>query len=283
MLAQTDGVVVPTKPMPTVLGLATDRRLEIRVPARHNTVLQRVVAEVNSDVALYQLWCSANVNAIARQGMSDHGPVHVQIVANIALKLFRMIVGAGGVSGVVRDYGLTLDDAEVVVVLGALLHDVGMSIHRRDHELFSLIVAQPHLVSLLERVYGEPERTALVSETLHAIIAHRAGGYPLTLEAGIVRVADALDMSHGRSRIPYRAGQMNIHSISAAAIERVEIHPGVAKPVQICIVMSNSAGIYQIDELLRDKLTGSGLEPYVEVEAAIEGETEKKLMDVVRF
>ena len=35
--------------------------------------------------------------------------------------------------------------------------------------------------------------------------------------------------------------------------------------------MSNSAGIFQIDELLKEKLRGSGLEPYVEVEASIEG------------
>jgi metal-dependent HD superfamily phosphatase/phosphodiesterase len=42
--------------------------------------------------------------------------------------------------------------------------------------------------------------------------------------------------------------------------------------------MSNSAGIFQIDELLKDKLHGSGLEVYVEVEASIEGETEKSLL-----
>ena len=42
--------------------------------------------------------------------------------------------------------------------------------------------------------------------------------------------------------------------------------------------MSNSAGVFQIDELLKNKLEGSGLEPYVEVEATIEGETEKKLI-----
>jgi metal-dependent HD superfamily phosphatase/phosphodiesterase len=284
--------VVPTQPPGeapaaevglSVLGLAVGKRLEIRVPARYNEPLQRVVAAANADRGLYQLWCCANVTAVERLGMSDHGPVHVQIVANVALKLLRMIVGAGGVPGLVRDYGLTDKDAEVVVVLGALLHDVGMAIHRPEHELYSLIVAQPRLTYLLETVYGEPERTAIASETLHAIISHRAGGRPLTLEAGVVRVADALDLAHGRSRIPYQAGQINIHSVSAAAIERVEIRRGVAKAVRIAISMANSAGIYQIDELLRDKLQGSGLEPYVEIEATIEGETEKRLIDVVRF
>lgn len=265
-----------------VLGLACGRRVEIHVPARHNEKLRRLIAAVNADVALYQLWCSANVNA-TRMEMSDHGPVHIQIVANTSLKLLRMVVAAGGVPGIVHDYGLTENDAEVIVVLGALFHDVGMAIHRSDHEHFSLILAPPRIACLLAPIYGEPERTVLTVEALQAVISHRAGGHPLTLEAGAVRVGDALDMAQGRSRIPYQAGQMNIHSISAAAIEKVEILPGLAKPVKIAVTMLNSAGVFQIDELLRDKLQGSGLEPYVEVEATIEGECEKKLIDIVRF
>jgi hypothetical protein len=42
--------------------------------------------------------------------------------------------------------------------------------------------------------------------------------------------------------------------------------------------MSNSAGVFQLDELFREKLSGSGLEPYVEVEALIDGEAEKRLV-----
>ncbi len=267
----------------TVTGLACGRRLEIHVPARHNEKVRQIVAAVNADWSLYQLWCCANTTAVPRLGMSDHGPVHVQVVANISLKLFRMIVAAGAVPSLVRDYGMMANDAEAVVLLGSLLHDVGMAIHRQEHEHFSLILARPQLTSLLETIYPEPARTVIIAETLHAIIGHRAGGHPLTLEAGAVRVGDALDMAHGRSRIPFEAGQINIHSVSAAAIERVQLLPGVAKPVRIAITMSNSAGIYQIDSLLRDKLQGSGLEPYVEVEATIAGESEKRLIEYVRF
>lgn len=112
---------------------------------------------------------------------------------------------------------------------------------------------------------------------LHAIIAHRAGGQPLTLEAGIVRVADALDMAKGRSRIPFEAGQVNIHSVSAAAVDAVEIGSGELKPVRVSITLTNAAGLFQIDELLKEKLRGSGLEPYVEVVAHIYGEADKRL------
>jgi len=49
------------------------------------------------------------------------------------------------------------------------------------------------------------------------------------------------------------------------------------------VTMTNSAGIFQIDELLKEKLHGSGLEPYVQVEATVEGEAEKKLIQVFRL
>jgi metal-dependent HD superfamily phosphatase/phosphodiesterase len=123
----------------------------------------------------------------------------------------------------------------------------------------------------------------MISEILHAIIAHRSGGRPLTVEAGVVRVADALDMAKGRSRIPFEAGQINIHSVSAAAIDRVVIGAGEARPIRVSIHLNNSAGIFQLDELLRDKLKGSGLESYVEVIATIEGEAEKRLVTELRL
>ena len=105
----------------------------------------------------------------------------------------------------------------------------------------------------------------------------------MTVEAGVVRVADALDMAKGRSRIPFEAGVVNIHSLSAASIEQIEIQSGDEKPIHIKVRMSNSAGVFQLDELLKEKLQGSGLEPYLEVEATIEGETEKKLVKIFRL
>ena len=113
---------------------------------------------------------------------------------------------------------------------------------------------------------------------LHAIISHRSAGRPLTVEAGIIRVADALDMSEGRSRIPYKAGYVDIYSLSAAAIDKVSISEGTDRPIQINILMNNSAGLFQIDELLKQKLRGSGIEPYVKVRALV-GENEKRLLE----
>jgi metal-dependent HD superfamily phosphatase/phosphodiesterase len=175
------------------------------------------------------------------------------------------------------------EDAEVVVVLAALTHCVGMSVHRKGHEDWSLFLAEPKLRELLDGIYDEPDRTVIVSEVLQAITSHRADGEPLSLEAGILRVADALDMAKGRSRIPFERGQVSMHSLSAAAVEEVVIADGETKPVRIEIVMNNSSGLFQIDGLLRAKLRGSGLEPYVEVIAHIDTDAEKRLVSEYRL
>jgi metal-dependent HD superfamily phosphatase/phosphodiesterase len=258
-------------------------RLPLNLPARHNPKLQALVERVNADDDIYALWECANVNAVTRLQMTDHGPVHVYIVANIALRLLRLLVSAEVQPSIVRDHGMDPEDAEVVVVLAALTHDLGMSVHRADHEQYSLFIAQMKVREWLAGLYDARSAAILRSEVLHAVIAHRSDGRPFTVEAGVVRVADALDMAKGRSRIPFEAGQVNIHSLSAAAIDRVEIQRGEAKPIRIRVAMTNSAGIFQLDELLKDKLQGSGLEPWVEVEATVEGEAEKKLLQVFRM
>jgi uncharacterized protein len=261
-----------------------ERRVEMNVPDRENERLHALIQRVNADDELYALWLAANVNAIERLGMTDHGPVHVKIVMNIAVKLFRLLVDGGVQPSAVRNYELDVHDAELIVAAAALLHDIGMSIHRADHEAFSLFLARPKLKELLAGIYDTRTTATIVqSEVLHAIIAHRSGGRPLTLEAGIVRIADALDMAKGRSRIPFAHGSVSIHSISAQAIEAIHIDAGQDKPVRLRIEMSNSAGVFQLDQLFREKLAGSGLEPYVELEAHIEGEQEKRLFQEFRL
>jgi uncharacterized protein len=258
-------------------------QMRIRVPTRANRKLGALLERVNADDQLKGWWHVSNINAVKRLEINDHSWVHIQIVANIGLKLLRQLTKHGVEPAVVRDYGMSRDDAEVVVVLGALLHCVGMAIHREGHEDWSMFLAEPKMRDLLEGLYEEPELTVITVEVLGAITSHRDYGNPLTLEAGIVRVADALDMAKGRSRIPFEHGRVSIHSLSAAAIEAVAIKDGESTPVLIEITMNNSSGVYQVDELLKAKLRGSGLEPYVEVMAHIDTEAEKSLIPLYRL
>jgi uncharacterized protein len=258
-------------------------QMKIRVPPRANRKLVRLLERINEDEQLKGWWHVANVNAMKRLEINDHSWVHVQIVTNIALKLLRQLTKHRIEPNVVSDYDLAAEDAEIVVVLGGLLHCIGMAVHREGHEDFSLFLAEPKLRELLEGLYEEPILTVIASEVLGAITSHRDYGKPLTLEAGIVRVADALDMAKGRSRIPFEHGRVSIHSLSAAAIDALEIKDGEHTPILIEITMNNSSGIYQVDELLKAKLRGSGLEPYVEVVAKIDTEAEKSLIPLYRL
>jgi metal-dependent HD superfamily phosphatase/phosphodiesterase len=267
-------------PLPPREALADVR---VRAPTRGNRRLEGLLAAVNADDQVKAWWHVCAVNATRRLGMSDHSWVHIQIVLNIGLRLARLLFRRGVVPSVVADYAMSPRDAEVVIAAGCLLHCVGMSIHRDDHERYSLFLTADKLGSLLADSYEEPERSIIVAEALHAIIGHRRKGAPFTVEAGIVRVADALDMARGRSRVPFEAGHQNIHSLSAYAIEEVKISPGRDRAVRVEIAMSNSAGIFQVDELLATKLRGSGLEEHIEVIARIDAEHEQRLIPVFRI
>jgi len=253
--------------------------MKFKIPLRNNKALRGLVNRINADRELFQIWNCANVNAVDRSGISDHGEVHIRIVANAALRIIRLLVKGGVEPSVVTHHGLTIEDAEVIVVLAACLHDTGISVHRDHHESYSLFIAFSKARELLEGIYDEPNLTTMVSETLHAIVAHAAEEKCLTIEAGIVKIADAIDMTEGRSRIPFEAGQVNIHSVSAQAVDSVNIIKGEKKPVCIEINLANSAGIFQVDELLKTKLKYSPLKPFLEVRVKIEGEMERRLFD----
>jgi metal-dependent HD superfamily phosphatase/phosphodiesterase len=256
--------------------------MRIHAPTRGNRKLEALLEAANGDDRLKGWWYMQQTTA-ERLGMSDHSWVHVQVVLNIALRLFRLLNAKGVEPATVADHAMKPRDAEVVIAAACLFHDSGMSIHRTNHEEYSLFLAADTLPRLLEEIYDEPARTIVMSEALHGVIGHRRRGDPITIEAGIVRVADALDLAKGRSRVPFETRRPNIHSLSAAAIDEVDIEPGEERAVRIEIAMNNSSGIFQVDELLATKVRGSGLEEHLEVVARIDAEHEKRLLPVFRL
>jgi uncharacterized protein len=259
------------------------------IPYRNNPKLKAVMEKVKDDKKLKTYWRCANVMAIERMGYTDHGPTHVKIVANLALKLLRIMVEKNLITpSIVESYQMTNDDAEVVVVLGSIFHDLGMIVQRNNHERYSAFLALEFFDKFLTPIYGEEEKAIITSEVLHAIVTHEEhrrnelANRILTKEAGIVGIADALDMESGRARIPFQSGKVDIHAVSALSIEKVDIElaeDGAVKPINIKIKMSNSAGVFQIDELLKPRIVNSGLEQFFHVIAEITGEKEAKIIE----
>lgn len=262
----------------------SDAIVDVRItaPTRGNRRLEQLLDAVNGDLQVKAWWHVAGVNA-QRLGLTDHSWVHIQIVTNIALRLGRLLFRRGVVPAMVSDYEMSERDAEVVIAAASLFHCVGMSIHRTDHETYSLFLTADKLGELLTGIYEEPVRSVIVAEAMHGVISHRSNGVPLTIEGAIVRVADALDMAKGRSRVEFEAGRLDIHSLSAYAIEEVRIESGDEKAIRVEIEMTNSAGIFQVDEGLGAKLRGTLLAEHIEVVARIEAEHEKRLVPVFRL
>ncbi|MFO7730086.1 MAG: HD domain-containing protein [Spirochaetia bacterium] len=243
----------------------------MKIPTKNNTKMELVLEAINIHEELNALWEAGNIMAVKRLGMSDHGKTHVTIVANLAVKIFRTLVEAGVTPSIVADWEMEVNDAEVVVLLASLMHDLGNSVHRDLHDDIGVGLAIGILPEVLQEAYPDKRtRQILITETLHAMVAHDTEVDVYTIEAGVVRIADGLDMKKGRARIGFESGKKDIHSISAMAIEDVRLlQPTEEKPVRVEIVMEDAAGVFQVDYLLKKKIKGSGLEPYVEIVAKI--------------
>ena len=112
------------------------------IPYRSNAKLKAVMERIKEDKKLQTYWKCANVMAIERMGYTDHGPTHVKIVANLGLKLLRILIEKKLITpSIVENYGMQNDDAEVVVVLGSIFHDLGMIVQRYNHEKYGAFLA----------------------------------------------------------------------------------------------------------------------------------------------
>jgi metal-dependent HD superfamily phosphatase/phosphodiesterase len=229
--------------------------------------LEEVMAVVDDDDEVQAYLDAQNVNPVMRKRYNDHGSKHIEIVRNRALSLYSLLKAGGVDFNGAADHGLEEADEPVIVALAAVLHDIGHVVHRDDHPYYSIPLAADILDRLLEQFYDTEPAVRMKGEVLHAILCHHTEEDPLTLEAGVVRVADALDMEYGRSRIPYEHGGRGINTVSSQAIQNVTLSPGDSVPVLVEIEMTNAAGVYQVDTLLKAKLRDSGLEDLVRIVA----------------
>jgi metal-dependent HD superfamily phosphatase/phosphodiesterase len=234
--------------------------------------LEQMFKLMESDLEIQNTLRMSNVMAVERLKYNDHGPVHAKISAGSSLEIFELLVQEVTPT-TVKNRICSLEDAKLVVLCGSYLHDLGNSIHRINHQAHSCTLANPILLRLLRKVYPKDASLAfkLKSEILHAIYSHEEVVECLSIEAGAAKIADGTDMAHGRTRIPYRTGKVDIHSLSALSITKVEIEKGRSKPVKILVSMNNPAGVFQVEEVLEKKLQTSGIQHLVDVVALDRG------------
>ena len=244
--------------------------------------LNEILPELVDHPEVKTLLDAQNVNAVTRMRYNDHGPKHIEIVRNHALRLYDLMKADGIEFNGASQQGLEEADEPVIVALAATLHDIGHIVHRDDHTYYSLPLAASFLDRFLREFYDLEAAIRIKGEVLHAILCHHSEENPLTREAGVVRVADGLDMERGRSRQPYELGGRGINTISSQSIERVELKPGEDSAVLVEISMVNAAGVYQVDNLLKAKLQNSLIDDHVHI-VAVNARADDRLVERIEL
>lgn len=77
------------------------------------------------DLEVRANWDMADYIAVVKLSFNDHGEIHAKVAAASAITMLKSLVEAGVQPDVVTSGAGDLDDAFLVVVAGALLHDWG--------------------------------------------------------------------------------------------------------------------------------------------------------------
>ena len=226
----------------------------------------------------------ANTVSIVRLGYNDHGPVHMRTVACTAVLMMDLLKNAGIKMSLEADGCGDFEDSLTAVALAAFLHDIGMGMGRQNHESHSTIMAQPIINRILARIYDNDwsKITMIRGVAMEGIAGHMGTIGVSSLEAGIIQVADGCDMTKGRARIPVTLANTHktghIHQYSASSIENVTLSAGSEKPVNIDVRMSSEVGLFQVEEVLLQKIANSTAKQHIELYARVGDETVKRYL-----
>ena len=273
-------VIIPREPLPNSAKLQADlpddyselaERAEetIRELTSAYPLTAKLYDHLMSDARLSAHWNMSNYTTVSKLSYNDHGPIHARVVTSYAMQITKLLVDANVPLDVIESGSGGPDDAFLVTLAGIMLHDIGNAVHRVNHELVGMQLAHPILDAYLPELYPDAEQRQLIENfILSAIQCHDVTPPPLFMEGAVVAVADGCDMTKGRARMPFDLGKVDIHAVSALAIEEVNIQRGDIMPVEIEVLMSNSAGIFQVEQTLVRKLLVTPLRTYVTVKAS---------------
>ena len=258
----------------------------IELTAEKDQLPLLVIKELIDDPEIEAIQNYANNVSIVRLGFNDHGPVHMRTVCRNALKMLKILSLSGIRTSLEDEQDGSFSDSVTAVILAGFFHDFGMTIGRQDHELYSGILSQPIIDRILYKFLSEKKdlnrRVIIRSMAMEGILGHMGTRRIHSIEAGLILVADGCDMTKGRARIPMELNTKptvgDIHKYSANSIEKVKIHQGIEKPIQIEVFMSSDVGFFQIEEVLIPKINSSPARDFVELFAGIEGKGLKKYL-----
>ncbi|BEP17487.1 HD domain-containing protein [Pyrofollis japonicus] len=244
--------------------------------AAANPLIAKAYRLLEEDEEVNELLRVANIMAVGRLKYNDHGIVHARIVSGVALHLLDLLVKAGREPTTLRDgTAKSLDDVRLIVLFSAYLHDIGNAVHRTFHEYVGALLAKDILNRLLPELGITGRRLIDIrQEVMHSIFATEYNTRCLTMECGIVKISDGLDMAEGRARVPYKMGKLDMHAVSAISIKRVEIEQG-ERPIKIIVNMNDMAGLFQVEQVLMPKVLTSTIEDDVEIYIRIDGRLRK--------
>ena len=258
--------------------------LERKISKSLNGLQKKTAEMLFNDPEIKHLQDYANTVSIKRLGFNDHGPVHMRKVALNALTMKRLL-DEGGIPLTLEEEEMgTSEDSGVALLFSAFLHDIGMSVGRDKHENSSAMLALPILKRFLRELYPENLSKQIIIQSLvvECILGHMATQKIHSKEAGVILIADGLDMEKGRARIPMLISTESkvgdIHKYSASAIQKVRIEKGEKKPIRITADMSDSVGFYQIEEVFFPKINSSPIKPFIELFAGVTGKDMKQYL-----
>ena len=239
---------------------------------------------LHSDPEALAHWDMANYITMRKLGYNDHGRVHAFITGAAGITIAHLLLDAGVKPDLIESGIGDADDVMLTVILGTMLHDIGNQVHRAGHEVHGVHLALPLLDRIMTPLYSDPfKRIKVRSFILGAINCHDLNPPPLTIEAGITAVADGTDITKGRGRKAFKMGSVDIHSISALAVDQVIIERGEQRPVRINVTMNNSGGIFQVEEVLASKVINTPMRDYVELHAATRPSGDEQIVTRVRL
>lgn len=258
----------------------------IELTAEKDDLPLKVVQLLIDDAEVQAIQDYANTVSIVRLGFNDHGPVHMRTVCRNALKMLKIFYQAKIQTSLEKEQSGTFADSVTAVILASFFHDFGMTVGRQDHELYSAIIGQPIINSILKKVLPEEKdlkrRVTIYAMAMEGIIGHMGTRKIHSVEAGIILVADGCDMTKGRARIPMEINTKpsvgDIHKYSANSIEKVKILAGEEKPIKIEVHMSAVVGFFQIEEVLLQKISCSPIKDFIELYAGIDDDEMKKYL-----